>query len=230
MPVMRLLLRIMVGRLPFSIYPKVRPDQYPNIIFDLGGVILNIDYHLTIRAFEQLGMTDFGSHFTQMRQTELFDRLERGEADRDEFHAALRGRLRPGVTPEEMDRAWNAMLLDLPAERLHLLTRVSRTRRTFLLSNTNHIHVSAFEHDLMRVHGTGLGPYFERVYYSCNMGMRKPEERIFLQVCTENGLEPSETLFIDDSPQHVEGARRAGLAAYHLTGGETIIDLFGHLS
>lgn len=205
------------------------PD-FHNIIFDLGGVILNIDYHLTIRAFEQLGMSDFGSHFTQLRQTEIFDRFERGEVNGMEFRNALRPHLRPDVTDIEIDDAWNAMLLDLPAERLRLLESIAKTKQIFLLSNTNRIHVEAFERDTERVHGTGLSPFFRQVYYSCDVGMRKPEERIFRHVMERHRLIPEETLFIDDSPQHVEGAMKAGLVAYHLTGGETIIDLFGHLS
>ncbi len=216
---------------PFTIRPMLRPDQYPNIIFDLGGVILNIDYQRTIKAFTNLGISDFASTYTHLHQPELFDGFERGEVSEDVLRASLRKKLPQHTSDAEIDAAWNAMLLDLPVERLQLLGSLHRQRRIFLLSNTNTIHVRAFGTRIAQDHGpAGLAPFFEKTYYSCDMGMRKPEERIFLAVTAAHGLEPSQTLFIDDSPQHVEGARRAGLAAYHLTGGETILDLFGHLS
>jgi glucose-1-phosphatase len=216
---------------PFSIHSMLRPDQYPNIIFDLGGVILNIDYQRTIEAFHALGISDFATTYTQLHQSELFDAFERGEVSEDVFRASLRKKLPQHTSDMDIDAAWNAMLLNLPVERLWLLGSLHRQRRLFLLSNTNSIHVRAFETRIAQDHGpAGLAPFFEKTYYSCDMGMRKPEERIFLAVTAAHGLEPSQTLFIDDSPQHVEGARRAGLAAYHLTGGETILNLFGHLS
>jgi len=209
----------------------IQAAHYPNIIFDLGGVLLNIDYHRTIKAFEQLGFKDFSSAYTQLAQSELFDRFERGEVTPDEFRHGIRPSLRADVTDTEIDEAWNAMLLDLPTERLALLQMLSESKRIFLLSNTNTIHVHAFEQQVRTQHGisklTGL---FEAAYYSCDVGMRKPEERIFRMVTETNGLVPSETLFIDDSPQHIEGARKTGLNAYHLTGGETVLDLFGQRS
>ncbi|MCF8256044.1 MAG: HAD family phosphatase [Flavobacteriales bacterium] len=207
------------------------PADFPNIIFDLGGVILNIDYHRTIHAFSLLGMKDFAATYTQLHQSATFDAFERGELSAKGFRDALRPQLRPQVTDGEIDGAWNAMLLDLPSERLRLLNLLKEQRRIFLLSNTNSIHVQAFENDIEAVHGSGaLRACFERAYYSCDVGMRKPEERIFRMVVETDGLDLAQTLFIDDSPQHVEGARKAGLSAYHLMDGETILDLFGHLS
>lgn len=207
------------------------PKNFTNIIFDLGGVLLNIDYHRTIEAFGKLGFGDFSSAYTQLNQTELFDRFERGEISPDDFRAGIRSSLSTAVTDRQIDDAWNAMLLDLPSDRLGLLRELGKSRRIFLLSNTNVIHVSAFEHAVQKHHGiNGLSTLFEASYYSCDVGMRKPEEGIFIMVAEQNGLNPQSTLFIDDSPQHVVGARNAGLHAYHLTGGETILDLFGQRS
>jgi glucose-1-phosphatase len=207
------------------------PRHFPNIIFDLGGVLLNIDYHLTIKAFEKLGFKDFSDTYTQLAQSELFDKFERGEITPEEFRHGIRPSLQAGVTDAEIDGAWNVMLLDLPTERLTLLQALGASKRIFLLSNTNAIHVSAFEQQVQAQHGiNGLAGLFEAAYYSCDVGMRKPEKRIFQMVTEENGLIPSETLFIDDSPQHVEGARNAGLHAYHLTGGETVLNILGQRS
>ncbi|TNF24723.1 MAG: HAD family phosphatase, partial [Bacteroidetes bacterium] len=112
---------------------------------------------------------------------------------------------------------------------LELLRKLGSEKRISLLSNTNEIHVESFEAALKRDHGLDdLSGLFEKVYYSCRTGMRKPETRIFEMVLREQGYSASETLFIDDSPQHIEGARKAGLHVYHLRAdqGETIHDLF----
>jgi FMN phosphatase YigB (HAD superfamily) len=205
--------------------------DFPNIIFDLGGVILNIDYHLTTQAFRKLGVHDFEKNYTQLGQSALFDAMERGEITNADFRNQLRQALSISANDSDLDHAWNAMLLDLPAQRLQVLAKLKESKRTFLLSNTNHIHVDSFEQTVKHSHGINdLSSLFEQTYYSCNVGMRKPEERIFRLVVDQNGLNLAETLFIDDSPQHIHGARAAGLQAYHLTGGETINDLFGHIS
>lgn len=196
------------------------------IIFDLGGVILNIDYHRTIAAFRALGMADFDRHFTQLKQEHLFDLYETGQITNALFRQGLRPHLRPDVTDADIDAAWNAMLLDLPKHRLHLLRQLKNQHRTFLLSNTNAIHINEFHRQLHASHGLmDLNDHFERVYFSFEMGMRKPDPAIFLRVCDENGLNPAETLFIDDSPQHVEGARVAGLKVIHLHQGD-ILQIF----
>lgn len=199
------------------------PTNFNAIIFDLGGVILNIDYHRTIRAFKALGMSDFDHHFTQLKQEHLFDLHETGHISDADFRHGLRPHLLPDVTDADIDAAWNAMLLDLPAQRLNLLMKLKNQHRTFLLSNTNAIHINEFHRQLRAVHGLmDLNDHFERVYLSYQMGLRKPDPAIFLRVCDENGLSPETTLFIDDSPQHVEGAKKAGLMAVHLKGVDII--------
>ena len=200
--------------------------EFPAIIFDLGGVILNIDYHCTISAFKALGMEQFDRHFTQLRQEHLFDLYETGRITDAAFRQGIRPHLRPEVTDDQIDDAWNAMLLNLPTERLELLRELGTGRRLFLLSNTNGIHIRAFQAQLLQTHGLpDLNEYFERVYLSYQMGLRKPDPTIFLKVCSDNNLAPAQTLFIDDSPQHVEGARMAGLRAVHLAD-KDIINLF----
>lgn len=207
------------------------PNDFTNIIFDLGGVILNIDYALTIAAFKRLGAPAFDKEYTQAAQSMLFDSFERGEISETHFRTELCHQLGLHLSDMELDRAWNAMLLDLPKERLSLLSSLNASRRIFLLSNTNSIHVRCFERSINDVHGLNdLTSVFERTYYSCEVGMRKPEERIFQMLLEVNGLDAQDTVFIDDSYQHIKGARKVGLHAYHLTDGETIIDLFGQRS
>jgi HAD superfamily hydrolase (TIGR01509 family) len=198
-----------------------------NIIFDLGGVILNLDPLATQKAFEALGLTDFEKHFTTSRQTGLFDDFDCGRISENEFRAHLKKLLPQTVSENDIDNAWNAMLLDLPKERLELLEALGKKYRLFLLSNTNEIHVTAFSSYLNKTFGfNDFSSYFERWYYSCRIGKRKPDAETFQFVLNENGLKPEETLFIDDSPQHIEGAKKVGIHALLLSPGQTITDLF----
>ena len=208
---------------------QLKPSEFKNIIFDFGGVILNLDYHRTTKAFIDLGISDFEERYSQLNQTDHFDRFERGEISPNQFRNGLRAAFSEPVSDGQLDSAWNAMLLDLPAERLRIIDRLHSEKRICLLSNTNEIHVECFESELEKEHGLkSLTSLFDKIYYSCRMGMRKPEERIFEFVLNEQGYDPSETMFIDDSPQHIEGAKKVGLHAYHLRAdqGETTLDLF----
>ena len=187
------------------------------IIFDLGGVLLNVGYQHTIDAFKQLGVQDFDKLFTKAEQIGLFDQLDRGEVSPVEFREELRRITGIALSDSDIDTAWNAMLLDLPGKRLALLDRVRKHYRTFLLSNTNAIHYPAYNAFLQEKYGfNSLEDLFEKQYLSFEMGLRKPEPAIFSTVVSDNKLNPSETLFIDDSRQHVEGARAAGLHAFWL--------------
>ena len=197
------------------------------IIFDFGGVILNLDYSKTIRAFEELGFTDFEERYTQAKQDGVFDEIETGAISAGEFRNQIRLLAQIELSDLQIDSAWNAMLLDLPKKRLDLLVRLKGIKRTFLLSNTNEIHAQEFEKSIREAHnGAVLKSYFEAGYYSHEMGLRKPNPEIFQRLIDRHGLNPERTLFIDDSEQHIDGANLTGLKAYHLKNGETIEQLF----
>jgi putative hydrolase of the HAD superfamily len=188
-----------------------------NIIFDLGGVLLNIDYQATFQCFKGLGVTDFNEFFTQSNQTQLFDRFDRGEVGPQEFRDKVRAITGLPLTDRAIDHCWNAMLLDLPWHRVELLDGVRTHYRTFLLSNTNAIHYPALAEYLRREFGVdSLEGHFEKQYLSHEIGLRKPDRKVYRLILEENGLKPGQTLFIDDSLQHVEGARDAGLKALWL--------------
>ena len=202
-----------------------------NIIFDLGGVILNLDPMATQKAFEKLGLADFEKHYSTIRQSGCFDDFDRGKITEKEFRAHLKNFLPATVTDEAIDHAWNAMLLDLPKERLELLESLGKKYRLFLLSNTNEIHVTAFSAYLQKTYGfSDFSSYFERWYYSCRIGKRKPDAEAFQFVLNENGLLAEETLFIDDSPQHVAGAKKIGIKSLLLPAEKDICSVgFGDL-
>ncbi|MEW6468801.1 MAG: HAD family phosphatase [Bacteroidota bacterium] len=205
----------------------MNPHDYRNIIFDLGGVILNIDYKLPEKAFERLGMKDFSKIYSKAAQEKLFDLFETGKMSPAEFRNSLRKYLPPAVSDAEIDRAWNSMLLDMPEERVRLITGLRKTHKVFLLSNTNEIHFTAVAAYIQEKFGRDiLARMFDAVYLSHERNMRKPDRGIFELALRENGLRPEETLFIDDSIQHIEGARKTGITAYHLQKEENITDLF----
>lgn len=205
-------------------------NQVKNIIFDLGGVLINLDYKRTAAAFAQLGIVSFDSIYSQKKQEHLFDDFEKGTLSEAAFRDQIRQHLQNPVSDDEIDNAWNAMLLDIPGERIQLLQQLKSKYRIFLLSNTNAIHVKSFSSALVQRHGTPiLENIFERVYYSCFMKMRKPDAEIFNHVLMENDLEKSSTIFIDDSAQHVEGASKTGIPSYLLKEGQQINELINNL-
>jgi HAD superfamily hydrolase (TIGR01509 family) len=198
-----------------------------NIIFDLGGVLLNLEMEKTRNAFISLGMENFDQHFTQAKQAGAFDLFDCGKISPDEFRRELKKHLPQNTSDESIDHAWNAMLKDLPAERLKLLRNLSKKYRLFLLSNTNEIHITAFSTYLKKTFGfSDFSDYFENHYYSCRIGMRKPNADIFEFVLRENNLNAAETVFIDDSIQHVKGAEKVGITGLFLSPQKTILDLF----
>jgi glucose-1-phosphatase len=200
-----------------------------DIIFDFGGVLFDIDYHLPIKAFAELGYVDFGQLYTQSAQNKWFDDLETGKIEKEQFYRYLES-LVPAATRSEVEHAWNVILLDLRVPEVQFIGHLRKAGvRTFLLSNTNAIHAAEFEQTIeTRMGLQAFRNAFEKIYYSHDIGIKKPYPSTFLQVCQWNDLDPSSTLFIDDSIQHVLGAKEAGLQVHHLQTDEKISTLLAH--
>lgn len=199
-----------------------------HIIFDLGGVILNIDYLLTEKEFIRLGITDFNNYYSQLKQSTLFDNLETGKISENNFIQTIQQGAPVDLTKEEIISAWNAMLLDLPSSRLSLLRQLKLEYNLFLLSNTNIIHEKAFNQIVELETGLpNFDSFFDKVYLSHQIGWRKLEPQAFLLILEENRLNAADTLFIDDSPQHIEAAKKLGLQTIWLQKGMNIeTDIF----
>lgn len=178
-----------------------------NIIFDLGGVILNIDYQLTVEAFKKLGIDDFEEIFSQYKQSTLSDDFETGRITELEFYEGIKTISGKDFTFEEYKNAWNALLLDLPKERINILKKLSKKYRLFLFSNTNETHYKEF---VTKVE-SDFNTIFEKTYYSHQFGKRKPDSDSFLSILKENNLIIEETLFVDDSIQHIESTNLLGI-------------------
>jgi len=186
------------------------------VIFDFGGVLINIDYHLTIDAFKSLGIDDFDELYSQASQSDLFNKIETGSITSEEFIKGILDYLPEGTTSTAVIDAWNAMILDVPMQSVQLLQSLSKKYRVFLLSNTNVIHLPHALQSWSNRTDVEFKACFESIYLSFEMGMRKPDREIFDFVCRDSGLDPKNTLFIDDSIQHIKGAESAGLQTIHL--------------
>ncbi|OIP00436.1 MAG: hypothetical protein AUJ98_07785 [Bacteroidetes bacterium CG2_30_33_31] len=188
-----------------------------NIIFDLGGVILNIDYNKTSEAFRDLGLIDFDNLYSQSEQSHLFDKFEKGLISENDFRENIRIFSKINLTDFQIDSAWNAMLLDLPAERIQILMTAKKNYRTFLLSNTNIIHLRSYTENLYKKHNIkSLSELFEKEFFSHEIHLRKPDIESFNYLIKSADIDRKETLFIDDSIQHIEGAKIAQLHTFFI--------------
>lgn len=199
-----------------------------NVIFDLGGVILNIDFAKTNEAFHSLGLKDFSQHISQHHISDLFLKYETGQIDDLEFIDSVALLSDAPMPKDKIVDAWNALLLDFPKERIDLLKRIKSEFRTFLLSNTNSLHLQEYNKRLKNEQGVYVEDLFEKAYYSHVVKLRKPHADIFNLVLDENGLNAAETLFIDDTYSNFPEAEKLGIQIYHLKHGTSIteIDLF----
>jgi len=195
-----------------------------NIIFDYGNVIFDIDFKLTQNAFAELGIANADHFFGHLQQDAIFDAFDRGEITTQQFRSRLREVTgKQDLTDEQIDNVWNRMLLGVAEDNHHLLLKLKAKYRTFLMSNINDIHYNYIMKYLKREFDfEGNDHLFEKVYYSHLIGKRKPEPAFFKQILNENNLNPAETLFIDDSPQHLEGAKKLGIHTYLMTAPDTI--------
>jgi len=191
--------------------------EIKQIVLDLGGVIIDLDYNRSITSFEQLGIVDFSTSFTKKEQASFFDAFDKGHISPTEFRNEVRKLCPEPLSDAEIDSAWNSMLIGFPKHRLEFIRQLSGSYPLYLLSNTNEIHVSAFTQMLNADPDlSGFLGFFNKTYYSCRIGMRKPDSEIFNFVLEDNSIIAKDTLFIDDSPQHVHGAASSGYRAVHL--------------
>ncbi len=201
-------------------------EAIKNIIFDLGGVLLNIDYHKTADAFKALGVHQFDELYSQANANHLFEALETGDISEDNFYKEIEQFCGPGTTRQQIQQAWNAILLDFRMDSLSVLESIKDKYNLYLLSNTNSIHLTEFNRILLDETGQpSLDAYFKKSYYSHIIRMRKPYTATYQWVLNDEQMIAEETLFIDDSINNVKGAAETGIRTHHLLPGEKIGDL-----
>ena len=196
------------------------------IIFDLGGVLIDVDYNKTIRAFEKLGIENARELYSQQSQSNLFNQIECGEISPIDFLTELSKRAQKDLSLLEIKDAWNAIIGPYNKRIIPLLRSLKKEYKLFVLSNTNSIHIDKANEEWNKISSLSMKSFFDKVYLSHEIGDRKPNTSVFKNLCAEQNLKPSETLFIDDSIQHIESAKRIGLKTHHLKSMESLYELF----
>ncbi len=201
-------------------------QKIKNIIFDFGGVILNIDHKKVEDAFKNLGLTNFEDLFNQASQSSLFQDLERGSISEDHFRNAIRKITGLSVSDSELDSTWNQIVCDYPPHRIDLLKSIQSIYNTFILSNTNSIHYRYYIQQFKDEFAYDFVSLFSNTYWSFQFGMRKPDPDPFLHMLKVEKINPEETLFIDDTIQNIIIARKLNIFAFHLTPNIDVKELF----
>jgi glucose-1-phosphatase len=208
----------------------LKKEEIKNVIFDLGAVIIDIDPELTFQAFAALTGKDLKEIHKEFIELKIFTNYELGEHNDQQFRDLVRKFFSPDLTDDQIDNAWNAMLLDIPAGRIKLIKKLVGNYRVFLLSNTNAIHFRKVEETLYKSTGdVSFADFMEKVYLSYELKLSKPDPEIYRHVLKDSRLNPKETLFIDDSIKNVEAASELGIKTIHLQPPDSILGCLNFL-
>jgi glucose-1-phosphatase len=204
----------------------MKNEKIKNIIFDLGDVILNIDVPIASKSFADLSGKEQSEILTIFKENELFRQFETGLLDESTFRNYVREILQfPDLSDEAIDTAWNSLLLDLPPDRVELLKKLATKYRLFLLSNTSSIHITQVNKILEASTGVEkLDDLFETVFLSYELGLMKPDARIYEEVLARAGLKAEETLFLDDNADNIKSAAQLGIETIHVQKPVTILE------
>ena len=207
---------------------KEKRNSLKNIIFDLGGVLLELDVQKTFDAFGEMGLTKEVMMKRYNREENFFLQFEKGQISANEFRASLRKMIGNSVSKNKIDYAWNEMLRGFKKDTIRLLSDLSGKYPLYMLSNTNEIHLPFYSEQFREVSGgTTLQKYFIKSYYSHIIGTRKPEPESFRYVLKDASIEPKETLFIDDFEENCVSARETGLVAHQFKPEENLREILG---
>jgi putative hydrolase of the HAD superfamily len=197
-----------------------------NIIFDLGGVLLNINPLLSLDEFAKISGISQAELRNRLQQEKIFEKFDTGSISPAEFRSGLCRILDKQINDVEIDRAWNKLLLDFPSHRVHLLQELKKNYRIFLLSNTNIIHFWHYTHEFSERHGVQMTDLFDKLFLSFEIGMHKPDADIYDFVIQNACLNTSECIFIDDSFANIEAAEVLGITGIHITGNRDVTSYF----
>jgi glucose-1-phosphatase len=201
-----------------------------SIIFDLGGVLINLDPERTRQSFIKFGTPNFDQLFNVHKAGKFYHDFETGHIDPDTFIKTLQKETAKGTTEQDIIDAWNAMLLDFRLESLDFVKQLKEQYPTFLFSNTNIIHYKSFQQTIQETTPySSVDELFHKAYYSHEIGWRKPVVDAYRYIITEKNLDAGQTLFIDDNKDNIRGARDAGLQTLHLLPGERVEKLMSYL-
>lgn len=204
----------------------IKTSEIRNIIFDLGGVLLNINPLLSLNKFASLSGVSRDVLKNRLEHERVFEKFDTGSISPDEFRSDLCRIMGKKVTNAEIDHAWNMLLLDFPLHRVRMLQQLRKNYRIYLLSNTNSIHFIQYTREFYEKYGIQMPDLFDKLFVSYEIGIHKPDEGIYTHVLRAEGLNPKECVFIDDSLPNVEAAAKLGIAGIHITGENDVTDFF----
>ena len=197
-----------------------------NIVFDLGGVLVDLDFKAAINGLQEAGFANVKEQLLAFDRGGIFQKFEVGEITADEFRTAIRENSTVTLTDEEVDALWNLMLLEIPREKLELILELRGKYMVYLLSNTNSIHWDYVCKNAFNYRGFRVEDYFEETFLSYEMHLAKPDKAIFEKVLHDANLLPEETLFIDDSEANCKAAQEVGIHAHHYHVGDDLKEIF----
>ncbi len=194
----------------------VNPQKFKNILFDLGGVILDINVQATLKQFYELGFPADLMQFPHSMTTDLFFKYETGKLDSEAFRNEIRKKTGVEMSDQTFDEAWNAMLIQIPRERTDLLKLLSMRYDLYMLSNTSELHVKVFEKMYLDTAGVSMHEVFKKIYYSHEIGWHKPDHEAWEHVIKDAEIRPEETLFLDDNIHNIKASQELGFQAIHI--------------
>jgi len=200
--------------------------EIKNIIFDFGGVIINIHHSKVENAFKELGISQFEKLYSKATQSDIFQKFETGILSPNDFRDSLRSIIGKKISDKKLDFAWNQIIGNYPPHRINLLLELKKNYNVYLLSNTNTIHYNFYIQNFKNEFGFEFSSLFNKAYWSFKIGDRKPNYSIFSLVLKDSNLVAQETLFIDDSLQNIKAARQLGFQTYHLNKDTDLSDIF----
>ncbi len=197
-----------------------------NIVFDLGGVLVDLDFKSAINGLQKAGFANVKEQLQAFDREGIFQKFELGEMTAEEFRSAIRENSTVTLTDEEVDALWNLMLLEIPREKLELILDLRGKYMVYLLSNTNSIHWDYVCKNAFNYRGFRVNDYFEKTFLSFEMHLAKPDKAIFEKMLEDANLLAEETLFIDDSEANCKAAAEVGIHAHHYHIGDDLSKIF----
>ena len=197
-----------------------------HIVFDFGGVLVNLDKERCVSAFDKIGAYHISSYVDECKQEDLFHELEIGRIDANAFCDEVRRLTGIHASDEDICYAWNSLLVDVPADRIEKVMELHHHYHTFLLSNTNDIHWRKSVEELFPYNGMNADDYFDRIFLSYEMHKVKPDCDIFVQMMDESGIKAEDTLFLDDSEANCNTAHNLGINTILVKSDEDWMNIF----
>jgi glucose-1-phosphatase len=203
------------------------PENIEFLIFDLGNVIIDIDYDFSINELKRLLPIEKHSLTEDFFTSNFHKDFEKGLISPEQFRNEIRKLYGENWADEQIDHIWNSLLREIPQERIDLIKFLKKNYRTAVLSNTNQIHVEKFDEILQQnTSEKSLFELFDVVFLSHEMGLAKPDVAIYETVLKKISISPDKVLFFDDLAANLEGAKKTGIQTYQILHQKALVEFF----